>query len=307
MEFKDKYSWGGWPNCFYISNGEVELVGTTDIGPRIMRFASNGQKNLFQEIESDMGKKGESEFRLYGGTRLWHAPEANPRSYCPDNEPVRYNWDGSTIRLLQPVEAATGMQKEIILKIAPDNNMVQVIYRIHNKLLWPVKYAVWALTLMTMNGRGIVPQEPFQGWENNLLPVRPIVLWSYTKMGDPRLTWGNDFIQIQQDPNSDSRQKVGLLNKLGWCAYYNDGCVFIKRYDFSTDGQYPDYQSNTEVYTDSNTFELETLSPLEVVDPGNYLEHKENWYLFKTELDSSEETIKKNLLPLVEKTAIPGQ
>jgi hypothetical protein len=81
--------------------------------------------------------------------------------------------------------------------------------------------------------------------------------------------------------------------------------VFIKRYNFNIAGQYPDYQCNTEVYTDPNTFELETLGPLQIVDPGNYLEHKENWYLFKTELDDSEEAIKKNLLPLIEKTAIP--
>jgi len=90
MEFKDKYSWGGWSNCIYISNGEVDLVCTTDVGPRIMRYGFVGQKNLFLEIENDMGKKGGDEFRLYGGARLWHAPEANPRSYCPDNRSVEY-------------------------------------------------------------------------------------------------------------------------------------------------------------------------------------------------------------------------
>jgi len=57
MEFKDKYSWRGWPNCIHISNGEVDLIGTTDVGPRIMRYGFVGQKNLFLEIENDMGKK----------------------------------------------------------------------------------------------------------------------------------------------------------------------------------------------------------------------------------------------------------
>ena len=305
MEFKDKYSWGGWSNCLYVSNGEIELVAVTDVGPRIMRYGFVGQKNLFLEIENDMGKRGGDKFRLYGGARLWHAPEANPRSYCPDNGSVEYKWDGGTIRLLQPVEAATGMQKEMILTVAPKNSMVKVIYRIYNKSLWPIKYAVWAPTIMTKNGKGIIPQEPFQSWEDNLLPVRPMALWSYTRMYDPRWIWCNNFVQLHQDPSSDSHQKIGLLNKLCWCAYYIDGYIFIKRYNFNINGQYPDYQCNTEVYTDKNIFELETLGPLQIVDPGNYLEHKENWYLFKTELDDSEDSIKKNLLPLIEKTAIP--
>ena len=66
MEFKDKYSWGGWSNCLYVSNGEIDLVALTDVGPRIMRYGFVGKKNLFMEIENDMGKKGGNEFRLYG-------------------------------------------------------------------------------------------------------------------------------------------------------------------------------------------------------------------------------------------------
>jgi hypothetical protein len=305
MEFKDKYSWGGWPNCLYISNGEVDIVATTDVGPRIMRYGFTGQKNLFLEIDSDMGKKGGNEFRLYGGARLWHAPEANPRCYWPDNEPVEYKWDGSAIRMLQPVEGTTGMQKEIILKVAQKSSKVEVIYRIHNKSLWPIKYSIWAITSVKNNGKAIIPQEPFQSWEDSLLPVRPMILWSYTRMNDPHWNWGNNFVQLHQDPKSDSRQKIGFLNKLCWCAYYVDGYVFIKRFNFDSGEQYPDYQCNNEVYGDPINFEIETLGPLKIVDPGSYLEHKENWYLFKTELDDSENTIKNNLLPLIEKTAIP--
>ena len=33
----EKREWGGWPNCYRISNGEIELIVTADIGPRVMR------------------------------------------------------------------------------------------------------------------------------------------------------------------------------------------------------------------------------------------------------------------------------
>jgi hypothetical protein len=68
---------------------------------------------------------------------------------------------------------------------------------------------------------------------------------------------------------------------------------------------YPDFNCNTEVYSDPNLFELETLGPLEKIDPDCYIEHKENWYLFEEKIDEAEESINKKLLPLIRKTDIP--
>lgn len=305
MEFKENFRWGGWPNCIYLSNGNVDLVATTDVGPRIIRFGFIQSRNNFLEIEDDLGKVGGCNFRLYGGARLWHSPEANPRSYYPDNEKVNYSWDGQILKLLQNVESTTGMRKEIKVKLDKIEPFVEITYRIYNKNLWPINFAIWSLTLMAKNGRAIIPQEPFQKWEDNLLPVRPLVLWSYTKMNDSRWIWGEKYIQLKQDPNASGPTKIGLLNTLGWQAYYNMGDVFIKRYPFLKDEIYPDYNCNTEVYTDPNLFELETLSPLKTIDPDSYIEHKENWYLFKEEIAESEESIDKKLLPLIKKTKIP--
>ena len=305
MKFEEKYNWGGWQNCLHLSNGEIDIVATTDIGPRIMRCGFEDQKNLLLELKDEMGQKGGDEFRLYGGSRLWHSPEANPRSYIPDNYPVDYKWDGKTLKLIQPVESKTSMQKEMAITMSSSENKIEVVYRIYNKGIWPVKYALWALTLMANNGRAIIPQEPFQRWEDNLLPVRPLVLWSYSDMNDKRWNWGKKYIQLRQDPKSDGPTKVGLLNKLCWEAYTLEGFVFLKRYNYEPDSEYPDYMCNTEVYTDPKLFELETLSPLKVVEPGDFSEHKENWYLFKAEIDGVEDSIDKKLLPLVEKTEIP--
>jgi hypothetical protein len=44
----EKVSWGGWPNCYKISNGEVELIVTSDVGPRIMRYGFVGGQNLLK-------------------------------------------------------------------------------------------------------------------------------------------------------------------------------------------------------------------------------------------------------------------
>ncbi len=304
MKFIKNYFYGGWKNCLYLSNNTIDLVVTTDVGPRIIRFGFANKKNLLLEIEEDMGKTGGDDYRLYGGVRLWHSPEVNPRIYIPDNKPINYKWENNVLSLIQDTEIETGMQKVINIKIASENK-IEFTYRIYNKNLWPIEFAPWALTLMAKTGRAIIPQEPYESWDDNLFPVRPLVLWAYTKMNDKRWVWGEKYIQLKQDPGAIGPPKIGLLNKLGWEAYCLDGFVLIKRYSYRPDFPYPDFNCNTQVYSDPDLFELETLGPLEKVDPDSYVEHKENWYLFEAEINEDEMSIDKNLLPLINNTDIP--
>ena len=87
---------------------------TTDVGPRILRYGFVGEENVLGEwpdlkVVSELG-----EWTAYGGHRLWTAPEAMPRTYAPDSLPFEFRIDGDrSIRLLQPVEPSTGIQKEL--------------------------------------------------------------------------------------------------------------------------------------------------------------------------------------------------
>ncbi|HEV2690204.1 MAG TPA: hypothetical protein VGV35_16715, partial [Bryobacteraceae bacterium] len=85
----EKTQYQGWPNCYRISNGEIELVVTTDVGPRIMRYAFVGGRNIFKEFEDQMGKSGESTWQPRGGHRLWIAPEDAVLSYALDNSTIQ--------------------------------------------------------------------------------------------------------------------------------------------------------------------------------------------------------------------------
>jgi hypothetical protein len=305
IEYKEKYQFAGWKNCLYLSNGRIEMVITTDVGPRVIRLGYKNKQNLFREFEDQVGKIGGDDYRLYGGTRFWHGPEENPRCYYPDNVPVKYEWDGKTVRLLQDVEATTGMQKEIFITMDPNKDNAGIRYRIHNKNLWDIKFAPWILTIMNLGGRAVVPHEPFQTWEDNYSPVRPLVLWAYTTMDDPRWIWGKKYIQLKQDREANTRQKLGILNKLGWIAYSLGEDLFIKRFNFEKDVEYADYGVNSEIYTDNDIFEVETLGRFAPVKPGGYAEHAENWNVFKSEINEKEASIDSILLPLLESTDLP--
>ncbi|MDP8214012.1 MAG: hypothetical protein RAO92_03640 [Candidatus Euphemobacter frigidus] len=77
----EKFTCGGWKNCLRLTNGLVEVVVTTDVGPRVIRYGFSDAPNMFCEVEKDRGRIGGDEWRMYGGHRLWHSPEDNPRTY----------------------------------------------------------------------------------------------------------------------------------------------------------------------------------------------------------------------------------
>jgi hypothetical protein len=298
----EKVNYGGWPNCIKLTNGKIELVITTDVGPRVIRLGFVGGQNLFKEWKDQLGQTGGDKWRIYGGHRLWHAPEVMPRTYAPDNDPVQYDWDGKTLTLKQSAEPSTGIAKQIEIALDSNCNKVTVTHHLINKNCWDVEMALWCLTVMDVGGRAIFPQEPFQSHEVCLIPSRPLAMWYFTDMADPRWTWGTKYIQLRQDPKATTCQKIGFLNRQGWAAYSLKGQVFIKRYDLDSKAMYPDFGCNTETYTQNDMLEVETLGPLVKIAPDARTSHIERWFLFEGEVGQDEASFDKNLMPFVKQT-----
>lgn len=290
----------GWENCVRLTNGTIELIVTTDVGPRVIHAGFVGKSNVFRTYEDQLGTHGGDEWRIYGGHRLWHAPEAKPRTYASDNEAVAYEWNGKTLLLRPGVEASTGIRKELEITLDPNANHVTVLHRLANENAWPVTLAPWALSVMAQGGRGVFPQEEYRAHSDYLLPARPIVLWHYTDMSDPRFTWGTKYIQVTQDPKATTSQKFGMFNKQGWAAYVLPDQVFIKVYTPVPNAPHPDYGSNVECYTDASMLELETVGPLtELESYGGSVEHIEHWVLHEAAIGNDENALDNELLPLI--------
>ena len=290
--------YGGWPNCIRVSNGEIELVATTDVGPRIIRLGFVGGQNLFKNYEATLGRTGGDEWHNYGGHRLWHAPEIFPRSYAPDNGPVRHDWDGARL-VLGNAEIENGIDKEMRVTVSPTSPYVEVTHRLTNRNPWAVELAPWALSVMAPGGRAIYPQEDFRPHPDVLSPARPLVLWHFTDMSDPRWTWGAKYIQLRQDPAATTKQKVGFLNKQGWAAYLLGGDALIVRYGYEPGATYADMGCNTESYTDPEMLEVETLGPLTRLEPGAHVDHLESWTLARVDCGPGDAEIDAALLPIV--------
>jgi hypothetical protein len=191
------------------------------------------------------------------------------------------------------------LQKGIEITLQPTGSGVCVNHRLINHGCWDVEVAPWVLSVMEAGGRAIVPQEDFGPHPQYLTPARPVVLWKFTNMADPRWTWGERYIQLRHDAHSVKPQKVGLLNTKGWAAYALNGAVFIKRYAYNPKAIYADFGCNTALFTNEAILEVETLGPLTKIAPSDNAEHIEHWGLFNADIGTSDGAIDSTLLPLV--------
>ena len=270
------------PNCVRLSNGTVEVVVTTDVGPRIIGYAFVGGENILGEHPAATVETALGEFKPYGGHRLWIAPENMPNSYAPDNTPVTYFFDESknSIRLVQPIEPVTKTQKEITVTLDQTGSGVAVHHKITNYGEKNIELAAWALTVVRGGGICEIPNETYAPYgSETLLPVRTLTVWSYTDLSDSRWSFDREVIRLSVDESLAEPQKIGVLNKQGWAKYRSGNLIFTKRFEFEENKIYPDMNSNTELYTAGSFVEIESLAPLEKLEPGASSEHVEHWRL----------------------------
>jgi hypothetical protein len=277
----EKINYKGWPNSYRISNGEVELVVTSDVGPRIMRYAFVGGQNLFKEYAEQLGKTGEKEYQLRGGHRLWVSPETLATSWALDNVPVHIEIRGDVLEATEPVEPTTGLQKQIVVRLDATGTGVEVLHRLKNTTPWALEYAPWAMSMMAQNGTAITGFPPRGKHPEMLSATNPLVMWAYTDLSDKRWRITKKYLALRNDPQIADPQKIGTFNPKTWAAYLLGTDLFVKKTTADPARTYPDFGCSFETFTNAEMLEMETLGPITKVEPGQAVEHTERWSLHK--------------------------
>jgi hypothetical protein len=299
----EKAPYRSWPNCYRITNGEVELIVTTDVGPRVIRYGFVGGQNLFKEFEDQLGKSGESTWQARGGHRLWIAPEDPVLSYALDNSPIRAEVKPDGIALIGNVEKETGLEKQIIVKLSSSGSAVEVAHKITNKGSKAREFALWSLTMMATGGVEMMALPPRGTHPRDLLPTNPLVMWAYTDYSDKRWQFTPKYVLLRQDPKNSTPQKTGLFNPDTIGAYLLGSELFIKRVAAHDVRKQPDLGCSYETFTNAEFLEMETLGELGNVRPGAAAEHIERWSLHKNVKVSkwTDAEIDRVLLPLLKR------
>lgn len=262
-----------------VSSQFLELDVLATAGPRIVGLRYAGSGNLLADVADVAIPTPYGEYRYLGGHRLWHSPEAMPRSYIPDREGLTVSELPDGLILEGRVEPGTGIRKRLELCLNPEQPQAILTHTITNEGLWDVELAPWAITMFRQGGTAILPVREEQVNAKALLPDRHISLWPYARLDDPRLTLQDDFIVVR--PRADAEPfKIGTFNPRGWTAYWVEGVLFRKSYAVRTGAVHPDNNCNAEIYTDGRLIELESLGPLGRLSPGDSVTHIETWELY---------------------------
>jgi len=273
-------SYGHFGDCLWLGNGVWEMAVSLCFGPRILRFSLAGRENVFYEQPEDADYLCTPDgWRVFGGTRLWLAPESEHPLYAPDLLPVAYECSDGEARVIQPEDPRLHAEKRIVIRETEEENSVEIDYQVRNTGPVPLYGAPWAVSAMRAGG---VLTVPFSA-ENDEITAKPgrfLSLWNTTSLGDARLAFAEEAVQIRQLPLG-AYFKIGLFCSAGTARYEIGDQTFVKRFPVSPGAVYPDGGVNLEAFCCEQMLEFETLAPLETICPGATAKHTERWTILK--------------------------
>jgi len=273
----------GWHQAYRLTLGEVKMVVVTEIGPRILWLSVGEGPNLLFVAQETAGRGlGDTEWHIYGGHRLWVAPETAD-TYAPDNQPCQVTISEDCLTVLAPVPPETGLQKRLTVMACGDSFVVeQGVLNTGNALYTG---AIWSLTCVEPRGVIAFPWGRDGSWA-----LKKIVYWQRW------MDHGSDVTSRQWQPGPDlfrvvptgEEGKVGTSSPEGWIALCREDATFIKSYQWVAGARYPDEDCPVQVYTCERFVEMETLSPLTTFYPGEEVVHREIWTVTAQRVDPAD-------------------
>jgi hypothetical protein len=263
-----------------IHSPYLSLTYVLDAGPRLVGLSRAGlEENLLGTAPTLNWQTVNGEYRTLGGHRLWHAPQVDGRTDVPDSQAVTVERGEWKVRLIQAVEAPTGIRKEMEVHMFPDRPGLEIIHRLTNQGVWAVELAAWAITQMPLGGVAEVPLPVRPSGSDTNWPTRPLVFWDYSRLDDPRLVLEAGRVLLKGDALLPIF-KIGAFCTQGWISYTREGVTLRRRFTPQPGLPHTDLGCNVELFVSDQTLELEVLGQLTRLQPGQTLEHREEWDVF---------------------------
>jgi hypothetical protein len=282
----------GWREAYRLRLGDAEMVVVTEVGPRVLSLSAGDGPNLLFVDEETAGRgQGDAVWHIYGGHRLWAAPETKD-TYAPDNARCEVDVSDGRLTVTAPVAPQTRLQKRVTVSARDGSFVVEHGVRNVGDTLYTG--AVWALTCVEPSGVVVFPWGRGGTWD-----LKKIVYWN--RWMDHR----SDVTSRQWRPGPDLFQvaptgeegKVGTHSPEGWVALCREDATFVKSHRWVPGARYPDEDCSLQVYTCAQFIELETLGPLTVFYPGAEVVHQEIWRVTAEATDPADGAALRRLLP----------
>lgn len=303
----EKTTYEGW-SAFRLTNGLVTAVVVPAIGGRIMEYKLGDHPFLWVN-PAELGKlydppqtEQERTWHNYGGSKVWPAPQANWEG-PPD--PLGSNldsgqWTGeivasrdqaAEIRMVSPEDKqVTGLQITRQVKLFAGTTKLLVTDTFKNVTDKPITWSIWTVTQVP----GSLSTDKYNEESRIYFPLNPSSkhekgFWRAMEMdqpGGPEQFQVIDEGKLMQVSYHNKLGKIGADSVAGWIAHVDElhDYAFVKRFDVSTVADYPHGGATVEVYTnggDLSYMEVEVLSPMRTLQPGEESTFAQEWYATK--------------------------
>jgi len=285
-----------------LDNGVVRLGVSPGVG-RVVDFGLSGGENLIwintQAAYTDATPGVAVENQRYanlGGDKLW--PTAQPLwklATGNDNWPPDGVLDGGAWQLLDQTDHSVTLQSQlsphygvVVLRsftLTPGQAQVKiqnVIQRVHAN---PIPVSAWTITQVKKPNAvvfDIADDAPDLGE-----PVRPLTDDTAAKVqGYVHMLGSNQMAAWKQQ--GEAWAKLGTFGR--WVAAVYDDVTFLQETDFDPHGAYPEL-SSAQAYHAADYTELELLSPMLQLAPGQTLQNTVVWTLIKISAEHAYPTL----------------
>ncbi|MGC8843338.1 MAG: DUF4380 domain-containing protein [bacterium] len=266
----------GWLHSIQLARGDTKLVIVPGVGGRIMEFSIEGKNPIWQNpLEYGKVYPITNVWHNYGGYKTWNAPQAL-WGWPPDpfldygKANVELLEDGVRIYGAPSLNAGIMFIKEITL---PERGKARIVERMRNISGREVRWSIWDVTQVETPCFVVFPSE-----RNSKFPEG---LYFFDERSRKSKQWKiKDGLVIVHYEGEVG--KIGLDSKAGWMLFLKDSLAYIKRFPVITGQDYPDEGCSVEVYTNSKDLpylEMEVLSPLVTLKPGEEYSTWEEWYV----------------------------
>ncbi len=252
--------------------GRYEVATSTEFGPRITGLWVDDSTNflavLGPEVRIQNSVRGD--FIFHGGHRLWVAPETPEVTHVPDDNICRVTSTRTSVEVAAEPDRA-GFAKSIEITTNDDHLIVD------HRVTWTggrtAEASPWAITQLAPGGTAILPLP--SNPDSSFQADRTIVLWPYTRLDDPRIKWRGDAVLMQALPGG--QLKFGAGPEARRLGYLRDGYLFGKWFQSSPEGRHSDRGATAQIFLNDDFCELETLGPLQNLESGSSITHREFW------------------------------
>ena len=253
--------------------GPYRLEAATAFGPRLMGFRRDKGPELFAQLSREVAidHPDSGTFRFHGGHRLWAAPEIPSTTYAPDDHPCVVSTGDDELTITAPPDAA-GFVKQLSARL--EGNGLVVDHRLTNAASESALVGAWAITQFRPGGVALLPFGPGTAGDQ-FQADRSLVLWSYTDLTDPRLSWHKRTAVVKAA--AGPRFKIGSGPNPGRLGYLIDRQLFTKEITPAGAGSYADRGAVGQVFVEDSFCELESVGPIVALGPGSSTTHREFW------------------------------